>query len=147
MILIFFCCYSLISFYFLDVVMITGGFGTGSDTAELYLPSSRLSCSLPRLPDERVHHTQESSGLICGGWSAVAKGLYTGDTCIQWSPDTGTWEELLTLDVWRSQHVSWTPGTSIGTYLMGGFYSKRTTTLIRPDGTQVPGFPLKYDAE
>ena len=69
--------------------------------------------------------------------------------CIQWSPDTGTWEELLTLDVGRWTHVSWTPNTGIGTYLMGGGYydeGRKTTTLIRPDGTQEPGFPLKYYA-
>ena len=110
------------------------------NTAELYLPSSGLSCSLPRLPDDdvRVGHTQESSGLICGGFNSPG-------TCIQWIPDTGTWEELLTLDVSRYDHVSWTPGTGVGTYLMGGGYSERTTTLVRPEGTQEPGFPLKYD--
>lgn len=129
-----------------DALLITGGFGTdldafGNDTAELYLPSSGLSCSLPRLPDYRATHTQESSGLLCGGYN-------TADTCIQWSPDTGTWEEYLSLDNRRDGHVSWTPGTGTGTYLMGGIYNKgrRTTTLIRPDGTQETGFSLKYDA-
>ena len=125
-----------------EVILITGGYGS-LDTAELYLPSSGLSCSLPRLPDDRERHTVDSSGLICGGWSPVA-------TCIQWSPDTGTWEELLTLDVGRWTHVSWTPNSGIGTYLMGGGYydeGRRTTTLIRPDGTQETGFSLKYDAE
>ena len=45
--------------------------------------------------------------------------------------------------------MSWTPSSGIGTYLVGGYaYSnsaKRTTTLIKPDGTQEPGFSLKYD--
>merc|ERR1712032_215461 len=80
---------------------------------------------------------------ICGG-------DYSSDTCLQWSPDTGTWEELLlTLDVERKNHVSWTPGTEVGTYLMGGYYSasERTTALIKPDGTQEPGFDLKYQTE
>ena len=123
------------------VVLITGGYSSDADApynAELYLPSSGLSCSLPPLPDNRAGHTLESSGLLCGGYN-------TQDTCIQWSPDTGTWEELLTLDVNRYYHVSWTPGSSIGTYLMGGDYSKRTTTLVTPYGTQEPGFSLKYD--
>ena len=84
----------------------------------------------------------ESSGLLCGG-------DYTKDSCLQWSPDTGSWEELLTLDldVTRNDHISWTPGTEIGTYLMGGLASEmmRTTTLIKPDGTQEPGFKLQYD--
>ena len=121
-------------------MLITGGYDSDVKyTAELYLPSSGLSCSLPRLPDERYRHTVDSSGLICGGYD-------TEDTCIQWSPATGTWEELLSLDVWRYDHVSWTPGTGVGTYLIGGFYSERTTTLLTPEGTQEPGFPLKYDA-
>ncbi len=122
-------------------MLITGGDGSDAgDTAELYLPSSGLSCSLPRLPDGRAYHT-DSSRLLCGGYD-------TPDTCIQWSPDTGTWEEYLSLDVRRGYHVSWTPGTGVGTYLMGGAYDegRRTTTLIRPDGTQEPGFPLKYVA-
>ena len=120
------------------MVLITGGYGNNPQTAELYLPSSGLSCSLPQLPVETAGHTLESSGLICGG-------QYTPDTCIQWSPDTGTWEELLTLNVTRYDHVSWTPGTIVGTYLMGGVYSGRTTTLVTPERTQEPGFPLKYD--
>jgi len=104
------------------------------------VPSTNVSCSLPQLPDGRYRHTLESSGLLCGGW-------YTEDSCLQWSPDTGSWEYLLTLDVSRSDHVSWTPGPDIGTYLMGGRVSERTTTLIKPDGTQEPGFPLQYDTK
>ena len=69
------------------------------------------------------------------------------DSCLKWSPDNGTWEELLHLETQRFHHVSWTPDTETGTYLMGGHGSdsKRTTILLKPDGTQEPGFPLKYD--
>ena len=103
------------------------------------MPSSGVSCSLPQLPDDRGDHTVESSGLLCGGW-------FTKDSCLQWSPNTGTWEELLTLDREKFEHVSWTPASDIGTYLMGGGDGKtqRTTTLIKPDGTQESGFPLDY---
>ena len=126
---------------FSDAVLVTRSYYSPSNTAELYHPSSGVSCALPQLPDYRYYHTMESSGLLCGGTA-------TRDTCLQWSPDTGTWEDLqLTLDVGRRYHVSWTPGTEVGTYLMGGPYSeiKRTTTLIKPDGTQEAGFDLKYD--
>ena len=111
-------------------------------TAELYRPSSGLSCSLPHLPDYRATHIQESSGLLCGG-------LDTQDTCIQWSPDTGTWEELLTLDVERSHHVSWTPASGTGTYLISGDYylSEMTTTLITSEGGEETGFQLKYETK
>ena len=76
---------------------------------------------------------------MCGGPA-------TWTSCLKWSPDTGSWEELLTLDIGRYEHVTWTPGPDMGTYLMGGEYSPRTTTLIKEDGTQESAFQLKYDA-
>ena len=121
-------------------VLITGNWNSPRDTAELYLLSTGVSCRLPQLPDDRNYHTVDSKGLLCGGG-------FTSDTCLQWSPDTGTWEDLLTLSVSRYRHVSWTPGPDLGTYLMGGLYSGLTTTLIKPDGNQEPGFLLKHDTE
>ena len=121
--------------YYIAGVLITGGYPT-ENTAELYLPSSATSCTLPGLPDSRVYHSA-NGGLLCGGY-------YTTDSCLEWSPDTGSWEEAVTLDVERDYHVSWT--STRGTFLMGGYYSARTTTLIKPDGSQEPGFPLKYNA-
>ena len=129
--------------YFPDAVLITGQ--PYSDTAELYVPSSGVSCSLPPLPDTRYGHTVENTGLLCGGY-----GIEVEDTCLQWSPDTGTWEELLTFDniqLGRADHVSWTPGPDLGTYLMGGAKDGMSTTWIKPDGTHDTGFPLKYDTE
>ena len=130
--------FKFFQFLFPDAVLITGSsFALLSyDTAELYQPASGVSCALPKLPGGQDGHTVESSGLLCGEM----------DTCLQWSPDTGTWEDLmLTLDFRRFLHVSWTPGTEVGTYLMGGTYSRRTTTLIKPDGSHEPGFDLNYD--
>ena len=107
------------------------------NTAELFLPSSGTSCALPDLPDDRYGHSADNNTL-CGG---------SGGNCLQWSPDTGTWEELLTLDVGRYNHVSWTPASGTGTYLIGGWDSdgRMTTTLITSEGGQETGFPLKYD--
>ena len=121
-----------LTFIFL-AVLITGGYGL--NTTELFLPSSGTSCTLPPLPDTRHEHTLDYP-ILCGG-------QYTGDTCVQWSPDTGTWEELLTLDVSRSGHVSWTPDNGIGTFLMGGGV-EMSTTLITPDGSQEPGYHLTF---
>ena len=131
--------------YYIAGVLITGGDSVEADSnkAELYVPSTGVSCSLPLLPDSRDAHTVSEGGLLCGGYG-------TEVSCIMWSPDSGTWEEALTLDVKRGDHVSWTPSSgSTGTYLMGGNYdnSQKTTTLITIDGSQEPGFPLKYDAE
>ena len=106
-------------------------------TAELYLPSSGGSCTLPQLPEDKEFHTVEQRGLLCGGYN-------NRDTCLQWSSDNGTWELSLNLDVGREDHVSWTPDPDIGTYLMGGGASLRTNTLIKSDLIQEPGFQLKH---
>ncbi len=119
------------------VVLITGG--SGLNTAELFLPSDGTSCTLPHLPQSRDYHTVDNH-ILCGGDG-------TGNSCLKWSPDTGTWEELLTLDVDRYFHVSWTPASGTGTYLIGGGFggSVVSTTLITPaDGVQETGFALKY---
>ena len=90
----------------------------------------------------------ETTGLLCGGSAGRREGsVGSNNKCFQWSPDSGSWEELLTLDIYRIDHLSWTPGNGIGTYLMGGGNkeNKNTTTLIKPDGTQELGFTLKYD--
>ena len=75
------------------------------------------------------------NNILCGGEE-------TEDSCLKWSPDTGTWEELLTLDIERYGHVSWTPSTDVGTYLIGG--GSNISTLITPAGTQETGFELKH---
>ena len=147
------CMYVFCILCYIAGVLITGSEDTedSGKTAELYLPSSATSCSLPTLPDKRYAHSADG-GLLCGGWD-------TGHSCLQWSPDTGSWEAAVTLDVGRKWHVSWTPANSSGTILMGGFddwkgtalikpdgsSSGMTTTLVKPDGTQEPSFPLKYD--
>ena len=122
----------------LAAVLVTGGHAL--KTAEIFLPSAGTSCTLPPLPQNRGYHTADKN--ICGGGSTEAK----AKKCLQWSPDTGTWGDHLTLDVGRDRHVSWTPGTGIGTYLMGGSWSTRTTTLIKPDKSQETGFVLKYES-
>ena len=131
----------------LVAVLITGGDGDAGAGAELFLPSAGTSCVLPPFPDNRSRrrHTVDNN-IICGGeWSR--------DTCLKWSPDTGSWEALLTLDIYRVEHVSWTPKHGRGTYLMGGWhdtnnpYPWNTSTLIRDDGTQKPAFAVKFSTE
>ena len=79
---------------------------------------------------------------MCGGYD-------TSDSCVQWSSVNGTWEKYLTLNVTRYYHVSWTPDPDIGTFLMGGgtFEAMNSTTLIKPDGSQEPGFNLEHNIE
>lgn len=124
-----------------SVVLITGG--EVQNTSELFLPSYGISCTLPALPGVRAGHTLDNH-MLCGG-------IDTDSSCLLWSPDSGTWEdwgEELYYD--RRVSVSWTPSVDTsGIYLIGGTnrYSQRTTTLVKPDGTQEPGFALKYDAD
>ena len=120
-------------------MLITGGLidvGVKTYSEELFLPSAGTSCTLPLFPNERIRHTVDNNILCGGAWSK--------DTCLIWRPDSGSWEKLLTLNVLRYQHVSWTPVPGMGTYLMGGAGSPFTTTLIKDDGTQEPAFPLKF---
>ena len=122
-------------------VLITGG---GSlNTAELFLPTAGTSCTLPSSHQDRDGHTLDNQ-ILCGGVLVSSM-----ESCLQWSPDTGTWEELLTLDAGRFFHVSWTPASGTGTYLIGGGGNgnEMTTTFITPDGGQETGFPLKYDTQ
>ena len=60
-------------------------------------------------------------------------------------PETGIWEDFLDLDITRYGHVSWTPASGFGTFLMGGSGDERTTTIVKPDGTQERAFMLLYD--
>ena len=123
-------------------MLITGGHNSEGElnSVEMYLPSSAgLSCRLPQIMNRRNVHSQESD-IICGG---------SINTCNRWNSDTGLWEDLLTLEIERMGHVSWAPDLELGIYLIGGYgdASKRSTTLIKPDWTQEPGFNLIYDTE
>ena len=127
----------------LAAILITGGHNTGvGGTVELFLPSSNVSCRLPQLPDSREFHSLDTN-LLCGGGG----GSGTSQSCLEWSLVQGMWSESHTLSVTRAYHVSWTPGADIGTYLMGGYTgeSQASSTLLKPDGSQETGFPLRYD--
>ena len=77
----------------------------------MYLPKSKQSCKLPGLPIGRRHHSSDEA-LLCGGDYHDGM-LEAATTCVQWSPDTGTWVRSHTLsmdpDDYRGYHVSWTP--------------------------------------
>ena len=140
-----------IQFIHIPGVLITGGSRYqdrvfGMHSTELYLPSSNTSCSLPSLPEDRTKHTVSKDGLLCGGAEFTSY-----QSCVQWQyismMDIWRWEYLdLTLDFDKYDHVAWTPANGSGTYLMGGCAYK-TTTLIKPDGTQEHGFTLKHRIE
>ena len=106
---------------------------------ELFLPSDGTSCSLPPLPGFRYGHTLNNNNniILCGG---VVK------DCLKLNPNTGSWEQFLTMSQYRNYHVSWTPNNGIGTYLMGGDSGLgMTTILVKADETLEMTFNLKYN--
>ena len=137
-------------------MLIAGGHTTSlfsENFTELFIPTSGTGCRLPDLQEPRDYHSQDNL-VLCGGTGLLEdfeqiESVSTG--CVQWSSTTGSWEELVTFDDWRSGHVSWTPDADVGTFLMGGQdklgEQVLTTTLIKPDLTQEPGFALKYIAK
>ena len=67
-------------------------------------------------------------------------------TCLTWSQ--GTWNVSHHMIYRRIDHVSWTPASGAGTYLMGGVFitdvpnPDKKTEIVKPDGTAEQGFDL-----
>ena len=121
----------------ISVVLITGGVGSGSNTAEIFNPSTKTSCSLPLLPEITYHHSQ-IAGMACGG--------SLNKTCVWWNPNHGTWTmSPFTLRHERSAgHVSWDKSYSV-VYLIGGnSLETRQSSEKLKDGSFEEGFGLQY---
>ena len=128
-----------------SAVLITGGLGGNNNKASIYIPSANQSCFLPDLPTRRYYHSQV--GLrACGG---TPNGRTTCDT---WNPETGSWNEEDVQLIGARTYNSWTTANGEGTYLIGsysygdgaygwnGWNNAKTSDLLKPDGTVVPGF-------
>ena len=122
-------------------ILITGGGILSFDpteaqkSAEIFIPNSNTSCSLPDLPDKRFAHTQDGP-LLCGGYSTDSR----GKSCLKWNPENGSWVELESkLKKERYAHSSWTPLSGKGTYIIGGRL-QTMGELVKPDGTIKKGF-------
>ena len=103
---------------------------------EVFNPSDKTGCLLPSLPDERYSHTMDSLEL-CGGYS-------TRTICITFT--SGQWVTSHALTEERYHHTSWS--TDVGTILMGGRDSGRTTEIISQGEYEgVPGFDMQYNTE
>ena len=106
----------------------------------MYIPSMKITCNLPNLPDKRRAHTQDNS-QICGGVDDASS-----SSCIEWN--MGTWNTSVTkLKNDRAYHVSWTPGNESGTYLMGGKGSIGERTELVKNGESVTKFNLHYKTQ
>ena len=105
--------------------------GEGAYTSvEMFIPSTKHSCTLPSLPDERYYHTM--SGLtICGG-------QFTKTTCLQLS--SGVWSVSHTLQEERDDHSSWQSDQQ-GVILMGGYGSDMSSEVVGKGGKS---FDMRY---
>ena len=119
------------------VVLITGGYEVRS--AEIFNPVTKTSCSLPRLPEYRYHHSQ-NGGLVCGGSHPDAK-----TNCVIWIPVSVNWTQSDTLMSSRWDHVSW--ATASGVYILGGLSRPHSSEKVKFDGSVEGGFNLKYETE
>ena len=112
-------------------------------SAEIYLPDTNTSCSLPQMPEMRRYHTQ-NDGLVCGGelefGSHSNSNSHILTLCDTWN--NGAWNQSHTLHLKRRSHVSWT--TSSGVYLIGGFRSSTSIEIVKKDGAVVANFTTKY---
>jgi len=121
-------------------VLITGNWGNGQSEAELFLPRSNSSCSLPNLPDKRQGHIQ-SGNTLCGGEGSSPSS--PGRTCLEWQK--GDWVQLaftFSEQRWSSSHWRLKNGSLI---IMGGLdaEAQQTSYLLEGNTTQ-PSFKMKY---
>ena len=127
----------------MNVPLYSAGHSLALKSAEIYLPDTNTSCSLPQMPEMRKYHT-EDGGLVCGG--ELEFGSYSNSNshiltlCDSWA--NGTWKRSHTLKLKRRSHVSW--AASSGVYLIGGFRSPCTTEIVMGNGTVMEGFRTKY---
>lgn len=110
------------SSYFGNVLLISGGTNTldsksTGHSAEIFLPNSpNTPCILPDLPFRYYLHSQNGD-LLCGGSFSD-----TSRNCRKWSSTEGKFSEkpVHEFKLYRSGHVSWSPVSENGTFLMGG---------------------------
>ena len=140
-----------------SAILITGGFLSGANKASIYIPSAHQSCILPDLPTRRTWHSQV--GLRACGGNYYEPGPFGGQTiantnCDTWNSETGLWNTGDVQLIGVREGNSWTTANGEGTYLIGGFGfggygaydggnegdNGKSTDLLKPDGTVVPGF-------
>ena len=119
-----------------EAVLITGGFGA-LQSAELFLPWSGSTCSLPSLPDLWILHIQ-AGGTLCAGYSAAGSG------CMKW--EGGDWVTLpLRLSQERFGSSVWArEGGQF--HIMGGCCyndARNTSDYVKGNITR-PSFKMKY---
>ena len=109
---------------------------------EIYNPVSNQSCMLPKgLP--YIFGRTFDPPLVCGGRYS-GENEPTATSCSKFNFEDGSWTQSHKLREVRYAHISWTPSSGEGTYLMGGKYSPLTTEIVNMNGVVKEGFNLKH---
>ena len=108
---------------------------------EIYNPASNKSCLLPKVLPRNVNGRTFDPPLVCGGRTHS----YTVKSCFKFNFGDGSWTKSNDLREVRYAHISWTPSSGEGTYLMGGKYSPLTSEIVNINGVVKNGFNLKHE--
>ena len=127
------------------VVLLTGG-PVGNSSSTLSLPSevfpvSTTSCPLPSLPGPRIRYnhvmfaTEEPSPriIVCGGWD---KDEIKHESCLVLNLENQRWDEITMLGQERRSFHAVVSVKNIGTYMIGGRMTGRTTNFLPPGSEQ-----------
>ena len=115
-------------------ILITGGH-PNMRTAEVFLPETNRSCSLPPLTASRHRHTQ--SGLLaCGGYERRAQSSCELLTRAGWRT------EPYSLTAARCYHSSWDLNNG-SVLLLGGYCSEGTSERVQAGSGTAPTFQLR----
>ena len=104
-------------------------------TAEVFLPETNRSCSLPELTGSRHRHSQ--SGLLaCGGYEVRAK------LSCELLTSSGWRREPYSLTAGRCYHSSWDLNNG-SVVLLGGYCSEDTSERVQAGQGTAPTFQLR----
>ena len=127
------------------VVLLTGGLQepAGNDNSTYALVSevfpATTSCLLPSLPAPRYNHalfvTEEPSPrvIICGGWD---ENSLKHESCLVLNLENQRWDEITMLGNERRAFHAVVSVKDIGTYMIGGEMTGRTTNFLAQGGQQ-----------
>ena len=111
------------------------------NSAEIFNPTTRRTCSVGSLKLARTRHTM-CNNMVCGGWTTEAE-----KSCEKFDGVSSFTSLPVRLAKSRIHHLCW--GLKSGdVLLLGGYWSKRTTERVSADGSSSKlDFKLPYSIE
>ena len=116
-------------------------YGDGLNSAEIFNPTTRRTCSVGNLKLARSGHTM-CNNMVCGGWFREAE-----KSCEKFDGISSFTSLPVRLVERRYRHLCW--GLKSGdVLLLGGSYSEKTTERVSADGSSSKfAFKLPYRIE